>query len=186
MSKKKKILFIEGTSDKSNGDLSQGFYKLLRQELEGNMPKIAMANGKMHAIKKFKNSKSAFSFLLIDLDVSEELKEEQIMEMGLQKQEDWVFFMVQEIEAWFMSQPNILDDYYHIDISSKLKGKQPKKIKKPSEELKNLTKHLPKKTYHKVRHAADLLQRLNAQKLRIDFKEFDRLIEKILNPTDKK
>ena len=139
MGKKKKVLFIEGTSNKSNGDLSQGFYELLKTELEGNMPRIAMTNGKMQAIKQFKNSKAAFSFLLIDLDVSEDLKEEQIIELGLQKQEEWVFFMVQEVEAWFISQPKILDDYYRTDISSKLKGKHPKKIKKPSELLMKLT-----------------------------------------------
>lgn len=48
----KKVLFIEGTSDRSNGVLRQGFHKLIRQLLAGNMPKIIMGNSKTYRFPK--------------------------------------------------------------------------------------------------------------------------------------
>ncbi|MEM8524314.1 MAG: DUF4276 family protein [Bacteroidota bacterium] len=186
MRKKKKVLFIEGSPDTSNGDLSKGFSKLLEKVLEGNMPKILMGGGRLQAINKFKNSKAAFSFLLIDLDHSEELREEELLKLDLTEHSEQVFFMVQEVEAWFISQPEMLDKFYGIDLSKKLKNKTPKQIKKPSELLKQLTKKTRiNEEYHKVRHASALLKLLNTQQLRTDFEDFDRLIKKILNPTDK-
>ena len=137
----KKILFIEGTSDRSNGTLSQGFHKLIRQLIEGNMPRIVMGNGKNQAINKFKKNKfSEYSFLLIDLDDEEEQKEIQLRELDLKDKENFVFFMIQEMEAWFISQPTILDDYYKELISTKLPKTNPKKIKDPVSVLENITK----------------------------------------------
>ncbi|MEM0992848.1 MAG: DUF4276 family protein [Bacteroidota bacterium] len=185
MKKKKKILFIEGSPDTSNGDLSKGFSKLLEQVLKGNMPKVLMGKGKLQSINKFKNSKAAFSFLLIDLDNPEDLKEEELHKLDLAAYSERVFFMVQEVEAWFIAQPEILDKYYGIDLSKKLKNKDPKQIKKPSRLLEQLTKkNKINEPYHKVRHASELLERLDTQQLRTDFEEFDRLIEKILNPNN--
>lgn len=53
--KQRKILFIEGSADRSNGALSQGFHKLLKKKLAGNMPRIIMGNGKYQTINKFKS-----------------------------------------------------------------------------------------------------------------------------------
>ncbi|MEN0050804.1 MAG: DUF4276 family protein [Bacteroidota bacterium] len=182
-----KVLIIEGSPDTSNGRLAEKFGKLLRKELEQHMPKIYMGKGKFQAIKRFKDERKAdFRFLLIDLDRDEEFKEEELANLDLEKYKEWVFFMVQEVEAWFISQPQILDKYYGIDLSKKLKSKHPEKVKNPAKLLQQLTKKTRKREpYHKVKHAVDLLPLLDIQQLRTDFKDFDRLIKKILNPTDK-
>lgn len=176
----KKILFIEGTSDRSNGILSQGFHKLIKQLLEGNMPKIIMGDGKNQAINKFKKNKlSELSYLLIDLDYDETKRESQLLELGLKNKADSVFFMIQEMEAWFISQPKILDQYYKEAISTKLPKDNPKKIKDPVAVLENSTRKTKKGKYHKVKHGTALLELLNANELKSTFKEFQKMIDEI-------
>ena len=95
--------------------------------------------------------------------------------------------MIQEMESWFLSQPAILDEYYGVTSSGKLiSGKIPKRrsseIENPKEVLKDITSKLNKgEKYHEVNHAADLLGKLDATRLEIDFPEFKNLIEKLKN-----
>ena len=176
--KKKKTLFIEGTKDRSNGNLRQGFHKLLKSELKGIMPKIIMGNGKSQAITKFKKSNlSDFSYLLIDLDANEVEKEKSLNESGLKKEEDFVFFMIQEMEAWFISQPEILDKFY--DSKLKLPNKNPKEIQNPASLLEQITKGTKKGKYHKVKHGTALLELLDTGLLKTSFQEFNNMISKI-------
>jgi len=179
---KKKVLFIEGTNDRSNGTLRQGFHKLLRQELNNVMPTIIMGNGKNQAISKFKKNKLADrNYLLIDLDDLESQKEKHLLDLKLKDQENIVFFMIQEMEAWFISQPSILDKYYNSKISSRLPIKDAKQIEKPADVLQELTKNTQKGKYHKVRHGTALLESLDAKLLKESFEEFNNLLLKISN-----
>ncbi|MBC8385573.1 MAG: DUF4276 family protein [Candidatus Cloacimonetes bacterium] len=181
----KKILFIEGTKDDTNGNLREGFHKLLEQKLKGNMPRIKMANGISEAIKTFIHNStsknlSEFSHLLIDLDDYESRKQNKIDEYRLNDYSDCVFFMIQEMEAWFLSQPNILDDFYGENISQKITAKDFKEFEKPAEYLKNLTgKNLKRRKYHKVKHGVELLKMLNASELETSSDEFRKLIEQL-------
>lgn len=121
----KKILFIEGTADDTNGDLRRGFHKLLVQKLQGNMPRIKMGNGITTTIKAFKHNRmSELSFLLIDLDAPASERENKLTDHQLQHQQARVFFMIQEMEAWFLSQPELLNDFYGEIISSKIPRKK--------------------------------------------------------------
>ncbi|MCD4665211.1 MAG: DUF4276 family protein [Bacteroidales bacterium] len=115
---KSKVLIIEGTTDTRNGILRQGFHKLLEQKLKGKMPRIVMGDGKNQAIDKFLHSvNNKTPHLLIDLDGPKSKRYEDIKKNNLSKNSDIVFYMIQEMEAWFLSQPEILDNYYHIKIS---------------------------------------------------------------------
>jgi hypothetical protein len=182
----KSILFVEGEPNTSNGDLRQGFSKLLEQKLKGKLPKLIFGEGKSQTIKKFRTNKlNAQQFLLlIDLDKPKEYIATDLKEHGLLGFSDNVFYMVQEMESWFLSQPNILDKYYGKDdngklISDKLPKKEAIDIAHPDEELERLTKNTKKGKYHKIRHAVELLQLLDATKLADEFSEFKRLIEKL-------
>ena len=135
-----KILFIEGTSDDTNGDLRRGFSKLLSQKLKGEMPRIKMGNGVKSTIDKFLHSKSNMNFLLIDLDAEASKKKDKLSEYGLKEHKDYAFFMIQEMEAWFLSQPKILDDFYGKKISDKIPNKKAEEFPKPAEYLMDLTK----------------------------------------------
>lgn len=181
----KKILFIEGAKDDTNGNLREGFHKLLEQKLEGNMPRIKMANGVTEANKTFLNNYknkrlSKESYLLIDLDDVESEKEETLKRYNLQSSKEVVFFMIQEMEGWFISQPNILDDFYNDDISQRITKKNYKEFEDPAEYLQKLTKKNSKRQkYHKVKHGVELLKRLNAHDLVNNSTEFKELIKQL-------
>ena len=89
--------------------------------------------------------------------------------------------MIQEMEAWFFSQPEILDSYYSEKISKKIPKRLAKEIPNPSDLLYKLTKSTRKGKYHKVVHAVDLLQKLDANKLMNDFDDFKGLIKTLKN-----
>lgn len=172
-----KTLFIEGTSDRSNGNLRQGFNKLLQKVLNKRMPRIIMGNSKEQTINKFqKNKLDGDEYLLIDLDEEASKKEDQLEKLSLKTRENDIFFMIQEMEAWFLSQPQILDDYYGTNISSKIANINPKKIKDPVKLLEQHTHKTKKGKYHKVKHGTGLLELLNPNQLSNDFEEFERML----------
>ena len=176
-----KILFIEGSRDRTNGILAQGFHKLIFQECKGKMPRIVMSDDKKHAINKFLNNRlSNYAFILIDLDNPACNKQDDLLENNLIPFSNYVFYMIQEMESWFLSQPDILNFFYGIDISKKLRGKLPMDIPNPDEYLQELTKGSHKGKYHKISHGTELLSRLNSSQLRNDFDEYDRLIGSLL------
>ncbi len=180
----RKILFIEGTKDDTNGNLREGFHKLLVQKLKGNMPRIKMGNGVTEAKKTFINNStnknlSEYSFLLIDLDDCESNKNKKIDEYQLNDFSNFVFFMIQEMEAWFLSQPKILDDFYNDDISQRITKKNYKEFEHPAEYLQQITKNSNGKKYHKIKHGVELLKRLNAHVLEKDSTEFKELIKQL-------
>ncbi len=173
----KRILIIEGSKNKSNGILRQGFNKLLSQKLKGEMPKIIMGEGKSQAIKKFISLKKYYSYLLVDLDNNKSERENDINNNNLTEKKEFVFYMIQEMEAWFLSQPQILDYYYGNKISEHIPKRPVQDIANPSELLYRITKSTAKGKYHKVAHAVDLLQMLDAQKLINEFADFKNLIK---------
>lgn len=168
----KVVLFVEGTNDDSNGDLRQGFENLLKKELAGKMPIIKLGNGINPTITKFKNTEGG-KFLLIDLDDVSDTRTERLKMYKLP--ESKTFFMVQAMEAWFLSQPDMLKSYYKTDL--KIPKKHASEISKPDIELQRLTKDTVKKEYHKVRHAVELLAKLDVKKLQEDFPDFKNLID---------
>lgn len=171
----RKYLFIEGTDDLSNGNLREGFHKLLEKEIGGRMPTIAMSGGKSQSIGKFKNSKE--SKLLCDLDAAKSEIEKDLEDNELKELRESVFYMIQEMEGWFLSQPEILDKFYNFKVSGKLAKKHGDQFSHPDEELMRVTKDSKKGQYHKVNHGVELLKLLDTKKLMTDFPEFKRLID---------
>ena len=166
----KVVLFVEGTNDDTNGDLRQGFENLLKKELAGKMPIIKLGNGNTQTIRKFSNTEGG-KLLLIDLD--SDTREERLTAFNLPKSK--TFFMVQAMEAWFLSQPDVLNNYYKTDL--KIPKKHASEISKPDVELQRLTRGTSKKEYHKVRHAVELLSKLDVKKLQEDFPDFKNLVD---------
>lgn len=174
-----KILFIEG---ESSSPLKQGFYKLLIKKLKGCMPRLVMGDGVNTTVRKFLNNRqSEYGYLLIDLDYPDTEKDSQIANYHLPEKKDCVFFMIQEMEAWFLSQPEILDEFYRTKISHQIIKKPAKDILHPAEYLMDITKNTDKGVYHKIRHGVQLLMKLNADLLAEEFPDFRNLIDKIRN-----
>jgi len=86
--------------------------------------------------------------------------------------------MIQEMEAWFISQPEIIEKYYGETL--KLPKRPAKEIVKPTEKLQEATKKTGKGKYHKVKDGTALLEMLNATRLRTYFTEFDDLVSQLL------
>jgi len=182
----RKTLFIEGEPETPNGNLRQGFEKLFAQKLTGKLPRIKLGGGKKSVVDQFLNNNfEGISFLLFDLDAPEEKREEDLQKNKLAKQGENVFYMIQEMESWFLSQPDILNEFYGISttgkkVSEKITLKRPAEIANPKEELKRITNGLNNKgVYQEIKHAVPLLKLLDATKLENDFPDFKRLIEKL-------
>ena len=180
------ILFIEGQPKTTNGDLKKGFVKLLQQNFTVKLPRIILGGGKLQTINKFKtNQLEAKSFLLlVDLDNTESERENDLKTNSIIQVEDSIFYMIQEMESWFLSQPEILDNFFGDGlsgkkISSKIPKKKTSEILNPAELLLSITKNSKRGTYHKIKHAVELLKLLDACQLEKDFPDFKRLIEKL-------
>jgi Domain of unknown function (DUF4276) len=174
---RKVVLFIEGTTDETNGDLRQGFERLLAKEanLQGKMPRIVLGNGISQTIDKFINAHEDHKFVMVDMDGNYDKREEKLKFHKVENED--TFFMVQAVEAWFLSQPLVLNAFYKKDLSDKITKKAASDFSKPDKELQRITKDTVRKEYHKVRHAVELLPLLDAKKLAQDFPDYKRLIE---------
>ena len=186
-SKTLKTLYVEGTQDLDNGNLRKAFSSLLEKELLGEMPKIIMGDGIRQTVDKFMTKPMAPNeqrYLLIDSDeyltpesrttlisgYNESAKTNRVISLD----ENNTFFMVQEAEAWILSQPEVLKDF-KVSTAS-LPKRNVMEISKPSEELSRLYRK-SNKEYHKVSEFSKLFPKLDTSKLIDYFSEFDRLIK---------
>jgi len=170
------FLIIEGGSDTRNGSLRRGFYELLSKEIEENLiPRIIMGDSKKESIRKFLTIRDSSS-LLIDLDKDKSFRDEDISYNNLQVYKDKVFYMIQEMEAWFLSQTDILASYYPDIDWDDIRKKEISEIPRPANVLGVLTQKSKSRKYHKIKHAVELLPQLDTKKLATDFSDFQRLL----------
>lgn len=207
-------IFIEGgilPNDKINVQtidnserLRESFYDILSQLIPPNKFNISIkqGSGNKQTIKFFKTriKKQEKSILLIDLDERKNKKNKRLSDFELTDYQENVFFMVQEMEAWIISQIDKIDLHYkgkflRKKINIKLSNdkniflKHPEEIEKPSKVLKiilgryfsyPMNKKRNKK-YSKLKDGADLLSILDADELKKTFSDFNDLIIKIEN-----
>lgn len=205
-------IFIEGgilPDDKINvltidnsEKLRESFYLIFSQILspiDFNIS-IKQGSGNKQTIKFFKSKvkKQDNSILLIDLDDFKDKKDNKLTEFDLKEYKNNVFFMVQEMEAWIISQIDKIDLHYknkffrkkkEVNLSNDniIRGKHPESITKPSKVLKVIlgryfsykSNKKRNKKYSKLRDGADLLAIINSNDLRNVFTDFEKLILKI-------
>ena len=206
------LIFIEGgvlrndeisvqTIDNSER-LRESFYNILSQIIPSKEFNISIkqGSGNKQTVKFFKSKihKQPNSILLIDLDTHKGQKLSKLTDFDLIEHKDNVFFMIQEMEAWIISQIDKIDLHYkdkffrkraNIRLSQheKIKDKHPENIVKPSIVLKEILGryfshyHNKKKNkkYSKLKDGAELLSILNPNELRKTFNDFNDLIVKI-------
>ena len=180
------MIYVEGTSDTDNGSLRTAFSKLFEKELKGRMPQVIMGDGKEQTIDKFLTKPLVANerrFLLIDSDqpLSDDTKQRLVMEIKDRKVNikqnattKNVYYMVQEAEAWILSQPNILQNA-GLRVSSAPKC-HAAEISKPSLVLSDIYRKSGKQ-YHKVCEFVKVFPLLDTIQLKKDFEEFDSLID---------
>jgi hypothetical protein len=207
-------IFIEGIATNDSSEVNtidrsvefrRAFHKLLSQSIENERIELSIepATGWKAAAKTYIRHKQKGDknyCLLIDLDgnikhKSTRLKEELV---GIsQKLADFpneVFFMVQEMEAWVLSQPDIIETYadnkgYRRKLligvgAHHFLRAHPIEISKPSEKLKTIFREyfeeqverkgrikIKAVEYHKTKIAPDLIKILDFQKLTETFED---------------
>ena len=187
MATKKILLFVEGDNDTTNGSLRQGLASLLERRIGKKMPTIILGGGKSQTVHKFlKNKRDCDeALLLVDLDADDTNIDKDLKEYKLEERQTDVFYMIHEMDAWFLSQSDVLDKYYELDgqgkkISEKIPKRPAKDIPNPDELLQKITKTTKRGSYHKIHHAVALLQRIDPHQLEKDFQDFDNLITRLL------
>jgi len=176
----------------------ESFRKLLNQLNINQNFKIIIENrgGYPHTIQSFKNNlqKNPNSLLLIDLDKPPTERESQIAAFDLQKEQEKVFFMVQKMEAWILSQPEKIEECYKhlkrvkpeqsISEDNLLKDKHPESVYQPDNVLNTILQRyfeyekqgkIKKKKYGKLKDAPDLLEKLEGEKLKKNFQDVQSL-----------
>lgn len=195
--------------------LREGFSKLLRQifsEADYNL-EIKPSGGYKSAAKRFKELREdeKETVLLIDLDAPKNEKPKKLEELDLEDYVKEVFFMIQEMEAWILSQPDkieafaqkeqfiIKNEAKRIEDNSLIKGKDIENIKKPSGRLNTIFEQhfqvkkqrrgkeskAKKRGYGKLKDAPDLLELLDLSILRKSFEDVENLVLYIQGKKDK-
>ena len=207
-------IFIEGIATNDSNDVNtvdrstefrRAFHKLFSQSIENELIELSIepatnwkAAAKTYIRHKQKGDKNYC--LLIDLDGTIEHKPIRLNEILVGMDETLahfpseVFFMVQEMEAWILSQPNAIETYandqgYKRKLEKEVKGHHflrvhPIEISKPSEKIKTIFREyfeeqIERKSqikikavnYHKTKIAPDLIKILDFQKLTETFED---------------
>lgn len=177
------VIFIEGSRRTDNGDLRNGFGRLLRQANPRRMPSLVMCDDTHGAIRKFQaevdKPKSAFQriLLLVDLDGPNDSRAAWLAAKGLTQHEAQIFFMVQKMEAWFLAQPAVIQEFYRPALAHALPATAPEQVPHPDRVLEHCTSGNRKGRYHKTGHGALLLAQLQLPDLRVAFADVARLLE---------
>lgn len=187
------VLYIEGTTHLENGDLRRAFHLFLEKEMKGKMPRIVMGDGKEQTIDKFHTTPlktNEVRFLLVDSDkqLEEESQRTVYAEFNNRRKTRLVdctqnntFFMIQEAEAWILSQPEVLKKEAKL-IKVKIPQMQIMAINNPSDYLASIYKGNGK-TYHKVIDFCKVFPKLDTKVVIATFNDFKRLLEEIKEAT---
>ena len=207
-------IFIEGIATNDSNDVNtvdrstefrRAFHKLFSQSIENELIELSIepATGWKAAAKTYIRHKQKGDknyCLLIDLDGTIDHKPIRLneilvgMEETLSHYPSEVFFMVQEMEAWILSQPNAIETYaddqgYKRKLEKEVREHHflrvhPIEISKPSEKIKTIFREYFKEeierkskikikpvNYHKTKIAPDLIKMLDFQKLTETFED---------------
>lgn len=176
--------------------LREAFNTLLNNGIENK--NIRIIAHPAYSISNAVKQRSSDSLLLIDLDGKKELKGKRIDDNKLKDIEDCIFFMVQRMEAWILSQPDIIEEYLtanysketttHLYKDEAIFGKNPETITRPDDVLNTLIQRhffimkLGKKKklkYGKLKLAPGLIENLDINALKETFEDVKGLLLKV-------
>jgi hypothetical protein len=180
--------------------LTESFNKLFRGVFDEDefSVKIELKGGEKNAASFFKKAVAdgKVSTLLVDV-YKQKTKEEKIAYLKLEKEQGAVFFMVREMEAWILSQLDVIQQFSELEnldrkreeqliINHKqIKEKKIPEIDHPSKALKVIMEYFFKKKngkkykHGKLKHTPTMIALLDIQKLREDFEDVEKLIQYI-------
>jgi hypothetical protein len=180
-------LYVEGGGNsESRKKLRKSFRAFLekgeeRIKRESARLRIIFCGSKSDTYDNFKYSLSdhrqAFNILLVDSDGPKELSQNCWQYLGwnaLGTNESHCHLIVQEMEAWFIADIETLKNFYGRRLKEKaIRNHKVEEIANPKEALRKACQD----TYHEIDHAADLLGRVDAAKVRKVSPHCNRLFE---------
>ncbi len=163
-------------------NLRSAWHKLLAVSEDGIKPrgsyKTSVTSYKRHL------AASESSLLLVDSDGVDRIQ--WLKDKDLEEYSENVFFMVQQQEAWFLSQPKSIEAVYgnHKDIASNIsllldKYAHCEAIKYPKSEFTNLLNRCFVKPKYNIKQQAELIEKLDIVLLRNTFSEVKNLLDRI-------
>ncbi|WP_084071013.1 DUF4276 family protein [Desulfocicer vacuolatum] len=208
-------IFVEGVNSINSSVLTadssmffrENFHKLFSQQLHPtefdlkiiSFGSVTQTKSKLSHIE----SRGLNGVILIDLDAQKEEKNDRLNDNYSEFNTDIIFFMIQEMEAWILSQTDKIEIFGKnenlirkrdgiISDNQLIKNKHPETIKKPSKKLdtilrqcfdvlkvKGSKKRVTGKRYLKSKDAPKLIGLLDLSELMKTFDEVDRLVNHI-------
>ena len=170
-------LLIEG-----DGELTRGFNALFRAHIDELRKrdvtlKIALCGDKGRTKKLYDGLRQAYQKDLYLSLIDSDGPPPKVMN-------DDEFFMVQEMESWFLADPKLLENYFGRGFDAKaISGRPIEDIPDPVGVLQRAVKKTKKGPYLKVKHGVDLLALLEFNIVR-QADNCDRLLKRLekLNP----
>ncbi len=177
------VIFIEGaTRDQSHnsGALRLGFIDLIKKlSPPRRTPEVKMGADKDSTLRLLENAINCGNnpICLIDLDGIESTKAQLFREKGIALAvQGKVFFMVVEMESWFLSQPEILNRKYRLALDSGYFQTNYKTQLDPKNFILTKVRALGNRlTYNILVDGGDLLKKMDVEKLSDDFPDVARL-----------
>ena len=198
-----KVFFEGGADPKSNPNvatvdntlrLRESFNKLLNAAFEEE--KVRIQAEPTYSISNTVRIRESNSLILIDLDGSKDKKSQRLNDNKLTDIQEFVFFMIQQMESWILSQPEVIEEVFKKDKAkpdlvkddSQIKNKHPETILNPDFVLDKILQRYfivkkgdkeKKLKYGKLKHSPDLIENLDINKLKNKFEDVEFLINKI-------
>ncbi|MGX7685621.1 DUF4276 family protein [Flectobacillus roseus] len=176
--------------------LRESFQSLLSKGVQDNRIQIKIdTKGSYTSIIKMPLHSNQLA--LLDLDGDQSQRTVRLKEYQLDQHQDFVFFMIQAMESWILSQPDKIETTFEaytkiIDGSlaefQALKDMSPEDISNPSGVLNSLLQSyfesekagkIKKLKYGKLKNSHLLIQQLDPEKLKYQFEDFHYLLNKI-------
>lgn len=176
--------------------LRESFQSLLSKGVQDNRIQIKIdTKGSYTSIIKMPLHSNQLA--LLDLDGDQSQRTVRLKEYQLDQHQDFVFFMIQAMESWILSQPDKIETTFEaytkiIDDSlaefQALKDMSPEDISNPSGVLNSLLQSyfesekagkIKKLKYGKLKNSHLMIQQLDPEKLKYQFEDFHYLLNKI-------
>ncbi|MEA5425617.1 DUF4276 family protein [Arcicella lustrica] len=182
--------------------LRESFHQLLSAGLD-NTDKISIeidTKGSFTSVLKAikaNNGLSSDTLALLDLDGDESQRDTRIAQYRLEEYRNLVFFMIQTMESWILSQPDAIEKTFvsydkiidsPISENILLKGLVPQSIDQPDKVLNSLLQEyfqyekggkIKKVKYGKLKNSYLLIEQLDINELRKQFADVNNLLNKI-------
>ena len=179
-------IYMEGGGDgkDAKASLRQGMDALLRPLKEAARAKalrwkLVPCGGRAQAFRGFRSAAVNGDDTIVVLLVDAEGPVDRAPHLHLQSRDGWnmdfadedtINLMVQTMETWLVADPDALSTYYGQNFNGNVlpRGTNLEEIEKEevTQILNRATERTTKGRYHKIRHASDLLKRIDVERVK--------------------